>query len=634
VVGVMPEGFRFPINHGFWTALPTGPSLYGPGEGPKIFVLGRLSPGLSQAAAQAELAALGERTAAELPAVYEHLRPTILRYVHSLLDVQQYPGWFVWAMQLFGILILTVVAVNVAVLVYARTASRWGEIAVRTALGAGRRRIVIQLFVEALALSLLAAALGLLIAQFGYRQIFAMSDTRFLPYWIGDRGLSAAAIPYAVGLAVLAALLVGVMPALRATGSQLQSTLRQLGGGTEMRMGSTWTVLIVAQVAIAVAVLPVVLGLAVETIWKPRPAPTFPAEEILTFRLDRGQDEFSPLRPELDAYFANQQAELMRRVEAEPGVAGVTYALNLPLSGEPVRVESDQEVATSDPTPVLVTSVDLEYFDVLGVPLLAGRRFEPGDLTDGAAAVLVNRTFVQRFLAGGDALGRRVRKMPGIGRDVGENGPGYEIVGVVGDLYEYKGRPELRQPAMYQPIAPGPEPLSIAVRTRGTTPADLAPRVREIAQEVAPDWQLSASPMDALYSGPDQDARRFLALVVGLMTLSVLLLSAAGISALMSFAVTRRRREIGIRAALGAPHGRILTSIFSRSLRQLAHGLVLGVAAAGVLDRLTGGALLGGRAAILLPLVAAMMVLAGLLATMGPARRTLRIHPIEAFKAE
>jgi putative ABC transport system permease protein len=139
--------------------------------------------------------------------------------------------------------------------------------------------------------------------------------------------------------------------------------------------------------------------------------------------------------------------------------------------------------------------------------------------------------------------------------------------------------------------------------------------------------------MDALYSGPGQDAKRFIALVVGLMTLSVLLLSGAGISALMSFAAARRRREIGIRVALGAPRGRIVAAIFSRSARQLALGLVMGTAAAGALDRLAGGELLGGRAALLLPLVAAMMVLAGLLATLAPARRTLRIHPIEALKA-
>lgn len=139
--------------------------------------------------------------------------------------------------------------------------------------------------------------------------------------------------------------------------------------------------------------------------------------------------------------------------------------------------------------------------------------------------------------------------------------------------------------------------------------------------------------MDALYSA-NEDVKALMALVLGLITLSVLLLSAAGISALMSFAVTRRQREIGIRIALGAPRGRIMVAIFSRSAVQLALGLVTGAAAGAMLDRLAGGELLAGRAVILLPLVAAMMVLAGLLATLGPARRALRIHPVEALRQE
>lgn len=633
VVGVMPEGFRFPLNHGYWTALRTSPSLYGPGEGPKIFVFGRLAPGVSEASAQAELTAAGERMSAERPAVYEHLRPTILAYVHPLLDVQQYPAWLVWAMQLFAILVLTVVAVNVAVLVYARTASRRGEITVRTALGAGRGRIVTQLFMEALALSLLAAALGLLIADFAYRQIFALSNTEFLPYWIGG-GLPAATIPYAIGLAVVAAVLVGVLPALRATGRNLQATLREVGGGnTGLRMGSTWTTLIVVQVAIAVAVLPVVVAMAASTIWRPLPAPTFPAGEVLTFSLSRERDPFAAQRQELDAAFAGRQAELIERVATEPGVVAVTYARAQPRSGERVRFDVDPG-ATGVPGPAVVNAVDLDYFDALGVPLLAGRQFQAGDLAEDASAVIVNRTFADRFLGGGNVVGRQIREMRGVGRDADRTEPWYEIVGVVGDMYQNRVRPELDQAAVYHPTAVGAEALRVAARTRGITPADLAPRVRELGARVAPDWPVTAMAMDDLYSGPDRETRGFTALVFGLMVLSVLLLSAAGISALMSFAVTRRQREIGVRVALGATRGRIVAAIFSRSARQIALGLLAGAVAGGMLDRLAGGELLGGRALILLPAVAAMMLVAGMLATLGPARRALRIHPMDALRQE
>ena len=174
----------------------------------------------------------------------------------------------------------------------------------------------------------------------------------------------------------------------------------------------------------------------------------------------------------------------------------------------------------------------------------------------------------------------------------------------------------------------------ITARTRGTTPAELVPRIREIADEVAPGHVLAAIPMDARRGVEEPEVMLFLSLMVGLITLSVLLLSAAGISAMMSFAVTRRRREIGIRSALGAPRARIIWAIFSRSLRQLVVGVVVGTTVAGALDRLAGGELLGGQERILIPLIAVLMVLAGLLATCGPARRALRIQPMEALRQE
>src|SRR5687768_4626597 len=214
-------------------------------------------------------------------------------------------------MQLFAALVLAAIAVTVASLVYARTASRQAEIAVRTALGATRRRIITQLFVEALALSSVAAATGLLIANYGFRQIVALNPGTF-PYWIGP-GLPASTVAYAMGLAVLAAFLVGVVPALAATGQRLQSTLRQMGGATGLQLGSTWTALIVVQVAVAVAVLPPVVGIAWNSYWQPRAEPTFPVEEMLVLRLERdaapaGEAPAAPSTEQAGESFAETQA--------------------------------------------------------------------------------------------------------------------------------------------------------------------------------------------------------------------------------------------------------------------------------------------------------------------------------------
>jgi putative ABC transport system permease protein len=501
-----------------------------------VTIFGRLAPGVSTAAAEAELRTVSARLAREFPAAYATLRPIVAPYVRALLDVHQYPAWIVWTMQLFGVLVLAAVAVTVSSLVYARTAARQAEIAVRTALGASRRRIITQLFVEALALSSLAAAIGLLIANFGFRQIVAINPGE-LPYWI-ERGLPPSTVAYAVGLAVLGAFIVGIIPALAATGQRLQSSLRQMGGATGMQLGKTWTALIVAQVGVAMAVLPPVIAIAWLTYQESRGEPTLPVDEMLTVRLDRAEAAAreAPAAPSVEPAgesFAETQAELIRRIAAAPGVLGVTYASAPPRSGRRVLIEVEGGVTTTSAArPVaLSTGVAPDYFDVLGVQVLAGRPFGPGDAPGGAAAV-VSRSFVRRFLGDG---GRAVR---------------------------------------------------------------------------------------------------FAVVMVGLVTLSVLLLSAVGISAMMSFAVTRRYREIGIRSALGASRRQVLRTIFSRSALQLGLGVAVGAIFTALLDRISGGEFLNGQEHVLVPMVAALVIVAGLLATARPARRALRVQPMEALRQE
>ena len=638
VVGVMPEGFRFPYSHGYWTALRSAPARQGPGEGPRVTIFGRLAPGVPQAAAEAELRTVSARLARELPAAYATLRPIVRPYARVVLDVHPYPAWIVWTMQLFAALVLAAVAVTVASLVYARTASRQAEIAVRTALGASRRRIVTQLFVEALALSSLAAAAGLLIANAAFRQIVAMNPGN-LPYWI-EPGLPASTVAYAMGLAVLAAFIVGVVPALAATGQRLQSTLRQMGGATGMRLGSTWTALIVAQVAVAVAVLPPVIAIAWNSYRESRAEPTFPVEEMLALRLEPGvaparEAPAAPSVEEAGASFAEAQAGLIRRIAAEPGVLGVTYASAPPRSGQSVRIEVEGGGTAADAARAVALSsgVAPNYFDVFGARVLAGRPFGSGDAPGGAAAV-VSRSFVRRFLGDGAAVGRRVRTTAVAAGDTAQPGPWLEIVGVVDDLYDQSGAPEFQKPALYLPAALGAAPVSVAVRARGTDPGALVPRLWDIAGAVAPGRPMTVAGPDELRGGDAGRVVRFSVVLVSLVSLSVLLLSAVGISAMMSFAVTRRYREIGIRSALGASRRQVLRTIFSRAALQLALGLAVGAALTALLDRLSGGEVMGGQEHVLVPMVAALVIAAALLATAGPARRVLRVHPMEALRQE
>jgi putative ABC transport system permease protein len=324
VVGVMPEGFAFPVNHRFWIPLRTEPAGYARTEGPGLFVYGRLAPGVAVEQAQGELTAIGRRTAAAYPETHAQLRPMISPYTYPLTGMER--GVSVWELAQFQVmmsLLLIVVALNVAVLVYARTATRWGEIAVRSALGASRRRIVAQLFAEALVLSLGAAAVGFAVAQLCVRLLVRVSqDGAPPPFWL-DYGLRPATLLFTIGLAVLAAVIVGVLPALQATGSRLQGDLRQLGGTTGIRLGRTWTTLIVAQVAIAVAALPAAINIGWSTIREAATRPAYPAEEFLSARLELDAG-IPPAEGDASDAFANRLTGLMGRLEAEPAVAGVT----------------------------------------------------------------------------------------------------------------------------------------------------------------------------------------------------------------------------------------------------------------------------------------------------------------------
>jgi predicted permease len=638
VVGVMPEGFGFPLNQRLWVPLRLDPSDYAPREGPVIQAFGRLAPGVSIEEAQAELTAAGNRLAAAFPQTHRHLRPRVIQYGPHLLDGMQ--GWQVAFLRGVVTLLLVVIAVNVAVLVFARTATRAGEIAVRSALGASRKRIVTQFFAEALVLAAVSAAIGLAVAAVSLRRLESAMDgmlasTGGLPFWIDFR-LSASSVLFAAGLATLAAVIVGVLPTLRATGPRLESALRALGGATGMRLGRTWSLLIVAQVALTGALLPATIYYAVELARYGTADPGFPADEYLTTyvvtnREVQGQDVAMPKAEELahDARYATLMAELQRRLESEPGVLGATLSLALPA--DEAMVHFEMEGAAASAGVVKYNRVDPGFFGTFRLPVHSGRTFEAGDLGPAASPVVVNRAFVRDVLGGADPLGRRIRfpRPDGL-----ETDRWYEIVGVVGDLPSRAMEPDDPVAQVYRPLEPGTTyPLRLSVHTRGA-PAAFAPRLRELAAAVDPALQArDLQPLETVVRQL-QGGMRMGALGLGLLTACVLLLSAAGIYALMSFTVTRRRREIGIRTALGAHPQRILAAVLSRAALQLGIGAGLGLSVAVGIDVLTGGGLTGGQGRIVLPAVTLVILMAGLLATLGPARRGLRISPMEALRED
>jgi putative ABC transport system permease protein len=643
VVGVMPPGFNFPISHDYWTPLRLE-AAPAPGEGRDLYVFGRLADRATRSQAQAELTTIGRRMAAAHPRTHAELRPQVQRFTHAIMDFDT-PGMalLMRGFQLALSLLLVVVAVNVAVVVYARTAARTGEIAVRAALGASRRRIVTQLFAEGLVVSTLSAVMGLLMAGVAVRlvdRMFARTSDDALPYWI-DLSLSPATVVYTAGLAVLAAAIVGVVPALKATGRGLDQGLKQLSArGSRMHLGRTWSAMIVAQVAIAVALLPFAAFVAGNSLQRGLARPGYAVDRILLAYLSLEQRSAIPptdtaARETEEARFLGRVRSLISRVAAEPGVAGVTHASGLPGIERYGQVEVE---GRNNPIGLRVARIEAGYFEDMGVSVLAGRPFSGADSLRDANTVIVDRAFAEQVLGGGPVLGRRIRQIRFTkvgGRSVREPGPWLEIVGLV---------PNFAVQPDFDPLDPRvyvAEPLTsesaatLSIRLApGVSPQRFAARLRELTATVDADLRLHA-----LRTAAEHERQRSLGLLgitvmVGAVIASVVLLSAAGVYAMMSFLVVRRKREIGIRIALGAGRRRVLTGVFATAGRQLGVGCAVGVAVAAILGRVVSDAPFSGGGLAVLALSMTVMAAVGLLATLGPARRVLAMQPTDALREE
>ncbi|HYN09597.1 MAG TPA: ABC transporter permease [Vicinamibacterales bacterium] len=634
VVGVMPDGFAFPVNHQYWIPLRVSPSTIARGAGPELFVFGRLAPGATMASAQVELSVIGQRAAAAFPQTNATLKPQVLGYTRPIIDNQDM-GLDAWVMgQLTVSLVLVIVALNVAILLYARTATRRGEIAVRTALGASRARIVTQLFVEALVLAVVPAVLGLALAQYGLelgnRLMFLDLVGGAAPFWL-EQGPQPSTMLYVLVLVVVTAAIAGILPALHATRRRGGADLRQLGGSTGPRLGRMWSALIVAQVAFAVAALPAAIKLGLNEIRSSLTRPNYPVEEFV------GAAVLTEIG---SSAFGNRLLELRRRLQAEPDVTGVTFTGSLPQRNITGRIEvegtsAEGAAATNGMRGVTTFGIDTEYLDVYGLRVVAGRPFNALDASATDGPVIVDISFAQRFLNGTSPVGRRMRYAA---RPNGQPSPWYEIVGVAENLRRNPIDPDIVGPTVLYPVAPEQlAGVSLTVRLRGSAASRMNEGFARTAHQIlaAVDPALRMAELRARDQAESEDALavRLVGLVLSCILLTVLLFSAAGVYSLMSFTVAQRRREIGIRTALGASSMDVLRSVFSRVAAQVGMGVVLGAVGAMAIAPLSN-VVLAGRLAMVTPAIALTMVVVGVVAAYGPARRSLRIPPTEAVRAE
>jgi len=642
VVGVMPEGFLFPSYQQIWMPLRTGTPAGPTADGLQIF--GRLADGVTREQVLAQMESIHQGLVERFPDVLGDRRPQVVSYM-ALVTGNLSSGDAIRLgapFQLLALLLLAVACGNVGTLILARTATRTGELAVRTALGASRARIVGQLFVECLVLALVATGVGLAFAAYATERFGAtMASLDDVPFWF-DFGLSHRTVIQALGLAVFCAVIAGVGPALKVTSGGIQGSLQRAAASPSgVRFGGLTSALIVAEVALGVACL---FAGGFSLLMMPRaaahieiPTDQFLAADIRVPRLSgSGGEEESP-----DVHRARVSSvhrELVERVGSEPGIRGVALTQRIPgavHSAARVEVEGDDRGADGLGHRVLLARVGVGFFDGVSAPVLEGRGFREDDLEayarEGDAPVIVNTSFAARVFRGQNPIGRRIRYVPRAGS---EPGRWYEVVGVVPRLGMSNFDGVLDGSGLYHPMAPGElERVSILVRVDGD-PAAWSARLRETAAEIDPAVLVeNPVPLDEM-ADIMGFALRWLLFAIGVVAGIAIVLSVAGLYALMSFTVARRTREIGVRSALGADARRIVSVIAKRAVLQLTAGVVLG--AAGTLTFVLVFApeaftWVDGEHAVLL-WASGLVLVIGVLACVVPTRRGLRIQPMDALR--
>jgi predicted permease len=662
VVGVMPDGFNltvpsnnfiYPYGQEIWTPFPFRAREHAVGAGPRTRVFGRLAPGVRLEEAQVELATLGRVAAAEWPETHGQLSGEIMTFRNPLGVGRTIGLAGVFSLSIvFVVLVMTMLCANVALMMYARAATRESELVVRSALGASRARIVAQLFAEAVALAAVATLAGLFGASWGVRWVWGIleriADIAGARWPAIDASLSATTIVTASVLACVGAVVAGVLPGLKVTSNRESVALqRSAGRGSAAPLGRAWSAILVTQVALTTMILPVtaVVGLQM---WRTRAVDMgVPAGEYLTVRLDMDGDATRgsvEAEAAFQARYRTAHEALARRLQREPGVRGVSVAENLPgFYHRRWRVEVEDAPASAEAQAgalAQIAAVDPSFFEVMGARVVAGRAFGAADFGGEARAVIVNESFVERFLDGASAVGRRLRfqtSNTAYGPRAEDGPPEWlEIVGVIADMAMFGDVSVPDNAGIYHALRPGERyPLRMAIHVPGG-PADFIPRLREAAADVAPELRL-LRPVPLTQANEANHLAwsswfGFLALVGGF----AVLLTNAGIYAIISFTVARRTREIGIRVALGADRAGIVSSVLSRMARRVA----IGVGSGGTLGLLLAYGLSEGalRLTVGIWTLAAVYLIAMIAVCMAacvvPTRRALAIQPTEALATD
>ena len=630
VIGIMPPNFRFPTPwREMWVPLVLTPEERTSRSALLVESVGRLKPGRTPAQFAAEVAGMALRLEKEHPdtnADRRFLAWTFERYTTGGLAM-------VYSAMLLGsaFFVLLIACVNVANLQFARAAGRSREVAVRTALGAGRRRLLRQLLTESMVLAASGAVLGLLMAKWGLHFIRAGVPAEMEHYLPGlaGMGLNSQALRFTLAAALGSGIVAGLLPAWRASRPNLIEALKDgVSSGGPPGRNRLRTVLMGGEIALAVVLL-AGAGLMVRAFQiMVGASPNLRPHSMLTLHLT-----LTPYKYRQDYQVATFYREVLARVAALPGVNSAVAVTALPYSRHrsmlPVTIEG-RPAEPGKPTTAQVQSVSAEYFAALFIPLRAGQLPGPGDIADRPRiAVVSERMARQWWPAGASPIGSRLQ--------VGDKGsrPWVTIVGVVGDI-EHSIIDRDVTPTVYLPMAQAPErEMDIGIRT-AVDAGSLAPAVRDAVRKVDPQQPITN--LNTMTNLIRQEAFVFvyMAALMGVFGLLALLLSAVGVYGVTASAVLARTHEIGIRVALGAPRAKVLAMLFRSGMTTACVGLAVGLLPAYGLARLMratvfGVSAVGPEAFLAIPLALAA---AAALAIYIPARRAVNSDPMAALRNE
>src|SRR5829696_4382336 len=627
IIGVMPEGFSFPDRAELWRPLPIDPNKLD--RGPHYLrIVGRLKPAVTLAQAQAEMSTLAARLAEQYPekiaghgVKLELLRDVVVGDIGPALFVLLGAVGFV----------LLIACANVANLLLARVGVRQKEIAVRTALGASRLRIVRQLFTESLMLSVVGGAAGLLIAVWGVNWLVSMSPGT-IPR-VHEIAVDPRVICYTLLISVSTSLLFGLAPALQASRPDLTGALKEGGRSSAgLLRNRLRSVLVISEVALSLVLL-IGAGLMIRSFAKLNQVdPGFNPAEVLTVGVSLLPNKY----PE-EQRVASFYSQLLERAAATPGVESAGAISDLPFSGsnssDSFTIEGRPPVTKEEEPSTEYRVVTPRYFESMGIPILAGRDCAWTDTKQSPNVVLINQAFARRHFSGESPLGHRLR-LQGQERDP------LLIVGVVGDVRQL-GLDKQPVPEAYVPFLQDPlsttyqRSMTIVARTP-LDPGGVAGSLRAALTSLDKSLPVFAFKPMTEYLRDSLARRRFNLILLTAFGGVALALAAVGIYGVISYGVTQRTHEIGIRMALGAEKGDVLRLVVRQGMMMALGGVAIGLLASLALTRLMETLLFGVSVTdpVTFAVIALLLTSVALLACFVPARRATKVDPLVALRYE